>query len=51
MRNIIGKEFECDKTTEGEILCLVHYAHPSATEFFDDSIVRDGTPDHTCGEY
>jgi len=33
------------------VLSLVDNTHPSATEFLDDAVVRDGSPDHWRESY
>ena len=43
---VVGQELESDKATELHILSLVDHAHPAATEFLDDAVVRDGLADH-----
>src|SRR6202044_418777 len=45
-REFIGQELEGDEAAKFGVLSLVDHAHPSATEFFDDAIVRDGLADH-----
>jgi hypothetical protein len=46
VRNIIGQEFEGDKTSEFEILGLVNHAHAASAQFFEDVVVRNGLADH-----
>jgi hypothetical protein len=46
MGEIFRKELEGDEAAKTRILGLVHNAHPAATEFLGDSIVRDGLADH-----
>jgi hypothetical protein len=44
--DIVGEELERHQPTELYILCLEDHTHPSATEFLDDAVVRDGLTDH-----
>src|SRR6202795_2060840 len=44
--NFIGQELESDKTVKPCVLGLVNHAHPSAAEFLDDPVMRDGLADH-----
>ena len=44
-RNFIGQEFERNKTLKADVLGLVHHTHPTATQFLDDAVVRDGLAD------
>ena len=46
LRDIVGKKFKRDKSAEGDVFGLVNHAHAAATEFLDDAVVRDSTPDH-----
>jgi hypothetical protein len=46
LRCILREKFEGDKSAEGNVFCLVHHAHPTATQFLDDAVVRDGLADH-----
>lgn len=43
--NIFGEELESDEAMEAGVLGLVHDAHASATEFFENEVVRDGLSD------
>ena len=45
-RNIFGQEFERDKTLQARVFGLVDHAHPSATEFLDNAVVRESLADH-----
>src|SRR5271155_3333686 len=40
----IGKKLQRDKAVQSYVLGLVHHAHSTATEFFDDPIVGDRSP-------
>src|ERR1700751_3082062 len=40
------KKFHRDEAPEFGIFCLVNDAHPAATEFLDDAIVRNDAADH-----
>src|SRR5882724_10884648 len=42
---IIGEEFQGDKSVEARVLGFVDNAHAAATELFDDAVVGDGLPD------
>src|SRR6185437_15963544 len=44
--HIVRQELQRDKATEIEILGLVHHTHPSAAQFLEDAIMRDGLADH-----
>ena len=48
-RDVVGQELHGDETVKARVLGLVHHAHSAATQFLDDAVVRDGSPDH-CGE-
>ena len=41
-RQVVRQEFDGDKTIEACIFRLVHYAHAPATQFLDNSVMRDG---------
>jgi hypothetical protein len=43
---VVGEELEGNKATELDILSFVNHTHPTAAEFFDDAVVRDGFVDH-----
>src|SRR5690348_11944343 len=45
----IGKELQSDKTAKFGILGLIDDAHPSAPEFLEDAVVRDGLADKLRG--
>jgi hypothetical protein len=44
--NVLRKELHSNKAPEVRVLGLVDYTHPTATELFDDAVVRDGPADH-----
>jgi len=44
-----GKEFECNKTAELDVLGFLDHAHAAATEFFDDAVVGDDLPNEGRG--
>ena len=43
--HFIGQELESNKTMQSRVLRLVDNAHPAATEFFKDAVVRDDLSD------
>ena len=43
---VVGQELEGHKATEFDILGLVDHTHPTAAEFFDNAVMRDGLADH-----
>jgi len=43
---IVRQKLERDETVEASILSFVDDSHPAATEFLDDTVVRDGLADH-----
>ena len=43
---VVGQELESHKTTEFDILGLVHHAHPATAELLDDAVVREGLANH-----
>jgi hypothetical protein len=43
--NVIWEELERHEAVQASVLCLIHNAHATATEFLDDAIVRDGSAD------
>jgi hypothetical protein len=49
--NVVGKEFQSDKATEGSVLGLVDNTHASAPEFLDDAVMRDILSDHWGKSY
>src|ERR1019366_1742628 len=51
LRDIIRQELEGDKSTEFDILGLIDDAHPAATEFLDDAVVRDDLAEHRGKSY
>lgn len=44
--DVIGQEFERNKSVEGHILRLVDDPHSAATKLFNDPLVRDALADH-----
>ena len=46
LRHIVGQEFESDKATKVGVLGLVNHTHPTAAEFLDDAVTRDGLANH-----
>jgi hypothetical protein len=48
VRDIIGRELECDKAPEGGVLGFVNNAHPTAAQLFCDAVVLDGRADHSA---
>src|SRR5579864_1501808 len=46
--NLLGQELKGDEAMQSRVFSLVHHTHPATTEFVDDVVVRDGSPDHTC---
>jgi hypothetical protein len=47
LRDIVRKKFEGDKAAERGVLGFVDHTHAAATQFLDDAVVRDGSPDHS----
>src|SRR5215471_16148075 len=45
----IWQEFQSDKATEVEVLGLVNYPHPAATQLINDAVMRDGLAQHSKG--
>jgi hypothetical protein len=39
--DVVGKEFECDKTMQAGVFGFVDYAHAAAAESFEDAIMRE----------
>ena len=46
---IIGQEFQRDKTIEARVFCFVDDAHSSTAKFFDDAVMRDGLTEDRLG--
>jgi hypothetical protein len=44
--NLLGQELEGDKAMQPSVLGLVDDAHAAASEFLDDTVVRDGLAEH-----
>ncbi len=40
--DVVGKEFECDKTMQAGVFGFVNDAHAAAAESFEDAIMREG---------
>jgi hypothetical protein len=45
-RNLIGQEFERNKTMKARVFRFVDHAHPAAADFLDNTVVRNSPPDH-----
>src|SRR5882724_5819250 len=45
-RQLFGQELQGDQAAELDILRLVHYTHPAATELFQNAVMRDGLANH-----
>ncbi len=43
---VFGKEFQRDETMQPGVLPLIDHAHTAATEFFDNTVMRNGLADH-----
>ncbi len=41
------QELQSDEAMQGKVLGLVHYTHAAAAELFDDTVMRDGSTDHS----
>ena len=46
----LGQKFEGNEAAELGIFGLVNYAHPAATQLFEDTVVRNYCPNHDLGE-
>ena len=44
--DLFRQELEGDETVKARVFGFVDDAHPSATELFDNAVMRDGLPDH-----
>src|SRR5215472_2564313 len=44
--NAFGKEFECDEPAKLSVLGLVDDTHPTATQLFENAVMRDGLANH-----
>ena len=44
--NFLGQEFEGNEAMQSCVLSFVNHAHPAATEFLDNAVMRDGLVDH-----
>jgi hypothetical protein len=49
VRDVVGKEFQSDAAAEADVLGFVNHAHATATEFFEDTVVRDGAAEDGGG--
>ena len=49
--NCVRQELQSDHAAEFEIFGFVDHTHPTATELFDDAVVRDGLPEHWRESY
>ncbi len=43
--NLLRQELESDETMQPRVLSLIDNTHPTAAQFLDDAIVRDGLAD------
>ena len=50
-RNLRRQKLERDKPVQPRVLRLVHDSHPAPAEFFDNTVMRDGPPDHVAESY
>jgi hypothetical protein len=48
IREFVRQKFQCDMTPETEIFGLVNNTHPTAADFFQNAVVRDGLANHEC---
>ena len=46
LRRIIGKKFQGNEAAKLRVFRFVNDSHPSATEEFEDAVVRDSLADH-----
>jgi hypothetical protein len=46
---VFWKELQRDEAVESRVLGFIDHAHPAATEFFQDAVVRDGLANHREG--
>ena len=44
--DFVGQELEGDKTAQPRVFGFVDHTHPTATQFPDNAVVRDGLSDH-----
>src|SRR5438128_1194216 len=44
--NFFRQEFEGDETVQARVFGLVDHTHPTAAEFLQDAVVRDGLAEH-----
>jgi hypothetical protein len=40
--DVMGQKLQGNETVQGDVLGLVHQAHPASAEFLHDAVVRDG---------
>jgi hypothetical protein len=50
-RDIVGQEFKRDKTTEFQVLGLIHDAHPAPAQLLDNSVMGDCFANHWRESY
>ena len=43
---VLGQKLQCDKAAKLGVLSLIDHTHAAATEFLDDTVVRNGLVDH-----
>src|ERR1017187_2554940 len=43
---VLGQNLQCDKAAKLGVLSLIDHTHAAATEFLDDTVVRNGLVDH-----
>jgi hypothetical protein len=48
-RYILGKKLERDETPQARVFRLIDHAHPTAAEFLDNAVVRDGVANKGWG--
>ena len=46
-----GQDFDGDKAVKVSVTGFVDDTHPALTKFFEDAVVRDGSPDHWRESY
>jgi len=44
--NLIGQKLQSYEAMQASVLGLVDDAHPTATEFLDSAVMRNGLPNH-----
>jgi hypothetical protein len=45
LRQLVGQEFQRNKTAKLRVLGFVNHAHTATAELLDDAVVRDGLAD------